>query len=98
MATDQLSKNNPDGTVVGQSASDLISFYGAATVAQPSGSAQGAVSTTVSTVLGVAVSGGFAFPTSTALENLVVQCNANRVLVDKLRADLVSLGLIKGSA
>jgi hypothetical protein len=28
MAADQLSKKNPDGTVLGQSSSDKIGFYG----------------------------------------------------------------------
>lgn len=35
MATDQLSKKCPDGTVLGQSASDLVGFYGVTPVAQP---------------------------------------------------------------
>jgi hypothetical protein len=35
MAADQLTKNPPDGTVYGQSASDKISFYGATPVVQP---------------------------------------------------------------
>lgn len=34
MAADQLSKKNPDGTKLGQSASDLISLYGVTPVVQ----------------------------------------------------------------
>lgn len=34
MATKQLSDNNTDGTVMGQSATDKISFYGVTTLAQ----------------------------------------------------------------
>lgn len=44
MATRQLSDNNPDGTVLGQSASDPIGFHGTAPSAQRSGAAQAAVS------------------------------------------------------
>lgn len=36
MATKQLSDANPDGTVLGQSSSDKISFYGVTTVTQQS--------------------------------------------------------------
>lgn len=46
----QLSDGNPDGTIFGQDASDLISFYGADPVAQPTNVASvtttGATSTT----------------------------------------------------
>jgi hypothetical protein len=36
MAIKQLSDKNPDGTVVGQSAADLVAFHGATPVAQAS--------------------------------------------------------------
>ena len=35
MAVDQLSKKCPDGTVLGQSTSDKIGFYGVTPVVQP---------------------------------------------------------------
>jgi hypothetical protein len=35
MAVDQLSKKCPDGTALGQSASDKVGFYGTTPVAQP---------------------------------------------------------------
>lgn len=58
MAADQLSKLNPDGTLLGQSITDKLGFYGLATpIVQPSGAAQGTVasltSTFVSLVAGV---------------------------------------------
>lgn len=34
MSTNQISQGNDDGTIFGQSASDLISFHGAAPIAQ----------------------------------------------------------------
>ncbi len=36
MAIKQLSDKNPDGTVLGQSAADLVAFHGATPVAQAS--------------------------------------------------------------
>jgi len=36
----QLSDGNPDGSCLGQSATDKVAFYGAAPVAQRSGAAQ----------------------------------------------------------
>lgn len=35
MAVHNLSNGNPDGTLLGQSASDLVAFYGATPVDQP---------------------------------------------------------------
>ncbi len=43
MPVKQLSDGNPDGTVLGQSPCDLISFYNVAPVPQRSGAAQAAV-------------------------------------------------------
>lgn len=57
----QLSDGNPDGTSLGQAATDLISFYGATPIAQRSGAAQAtslvgtASSTAVDTNLKAAV-------------------------------------------
>ncbi len=85
MAEKQLSDNGPDGTVLGQSASDLIAFYGADPVAQRSGSAQAAVATTAATS-----TSPFGYTSS--------QANAIIALVNELRAALVAVGIIKGSA
>jgi len=41
MAARQLSDGNPDGTTLGQDASDKISFYGATTVARQATAAAG---------------------------------------------------------
>lgn len=43
MSVDFLSKNNPDGTAVGQSATDKVSIFGGTPVVQPSGNAQAAI-------------------------------------------------------
>lgn len=74
------------GSTLGESASEKISFYGFTPVVQPSGSGQAAVATTAATS-----TSPWGFSTST-------QANAVVTLVNQVRADLVSLGLIKGSS
>lgn len=79
----QLSDGNPDGTCLGQSATDLISFYGeTTTVAQQSVTAIG-----TTTISQVATSGKWAFASSTAAVAFV---NRVKSIQDKLDA----LGLI----
>lgn len=80
----QLSDNNPDGTSLGQSATDKVSFYGVTPVVQPSGSAQAALTLTTATT------SGFGFASSAAF-------NAFTAQLEELRASLVDLGLIAGS-
>lgn len=74
-----LSDANPDGTVLGQSASDKIAFYNATPIAQRSGAAQAVVGTAGATY-------------SQAEINAIV------TLVNEMRATLVALGLMKGTA
>jgi hypothetical protein len=99
-ATDSLESNTPKtggGFVVGQSAADLVGFYGATTVVQPSGAAQAAVTD---------ASGGTAAATNgvltlTGTYNITILANAIATLAaqsNAIRNALVSLGLIKGSA
>jgi len=64
-------------------------------VARPSAAAQSAVATTAITTLATT-------PTATdiavAVNSLIARQAANITLVNQLRADLVTLGLLKGSA
>lgn len=85
MALDHLSNLNPDGTSLGQSAADKISFYGVTPIIQRSGASQGTFTTTMTQ------STGWGFLTSTA-------ANAAVALLTEIRAALVALGAIKGSA
>lgn len=93
----QLSANNPSGVSMGQSTTDLISFYGATPIAQKSGAAQAAVTD---------ASGGTGAPTNgiltiTATYNSAILANAIATLAaqgNAMQAVLVSLGLMKGSA
>lgn len=87
---------NPYGDAqIGDAATDTLGFYGATPVVQPSATAQSAVATTAITTLATT-------PTATdiavAVNSLIARQSANVTLVNKLRADLVTLGLIKGSA
>ncbi len=78
---------SPDGYVLGQSTSDLVGFYGLTTpIAQRGVAAQSAVITTAATS-----SAPFGFATA-------AQADAVVTLVNELRAALVALNLIKGSA
>jgi hypothetical protein len=86
MAIKHLSDKNPDGTVLGQSAADLVGFFGATAVSQPADANQAAPSSTAATN-----GTPFGFTTST-------QANALIACVRQIQSDLVKLGLIKGSA
>lgn len=85
MSVDYLDKNSPDGAALGQSASGKIAFYGASPIAQRSGAAQAAVTTTAATS-----TSPVGFSTNT-------QANAIVTLVNELRAAMVALGLIAGA-
>ncbi len=81
----QLSDGNDDGTSLGQSTSDKVSLYGVTPIVQRAGASQAAMSTTMTQ------STGWGFATSTAADAAVA-------LLLELRAALVALGAIKGSA
>ena len=51
MAVEYIDKANPDGTSFGQSASDLISLYGATPVAQRGNASQAAATDAASTTV-----------------------------------------------
>lgn len=81
MANKQLSDGGPDGTILGQSASDLIGFHGTAGTAQVALSATAAVSTAAAT------SGSAIYGFTSAQANGVI------LLANALRAALVTKGI-----
>lgn len=81
-----LSNYDPDGTTLGQNASDKISFYGVTPIAQRSGAAQAAVTTTAATS-----TTPYGYSTTTQADAIVT-------LVNELRAWAVAIGGFKGSA
>lgn len=56
MSVDELSKLNTDGTRLGQSAADKVSFYGSTPVTQRAASIQGASVVSVSSNITIAAS------------------------------------------
>lgn len=73
MSIKQLSDGGPLGTQLGQSATDLVGFYGTTPAVQPASAGQSAITAGASLVGVVA-------------------------LVIEIRAALVTLGILKGSA
>lgn len=72
-------------------------FYGASPIAQPSGSTQAAIATTVITTAATSTT-PYGFATITQANNVAIIADACRTLVNQIRTDLITLGLIKGSA
>lgn len=72
-----------DGLCIGDAATSKLAFNGATPVTQPANAAQAAVS-------GGALNSGDA-----GTDTVIGEC---RTLVNRLRLDLVTLGLIKGAA
>lgn len=94
MAVKQLSDGSPSGVNLGQSAADLVGFYGATAVAQPAATAQSAVPTTALTAL---TSGETLVGAISLINQLITRVAANTVLNNQTRSDLVTLGIMKGS-
>jgi hypothetical protein len=91
MAGKQLSDGNPTGTTLGQSTTDLIAFYGVTPVAQPASASQAAITTSVVSSFSTAGPTVWGFASGT-------QAAAAIALLNILQSNLVTLGLIKGSA
>lgn len=82
----ELDDGGSAGTRLGRSATEsLVAFYGKTPVVQPTATAQSAVATTASTT-----TTPYGYTTSAQAEGIVT-------LLNRIRTDLVNLGLIKGS-
>ncbi|WP_420104572.1 hypothetical protein [Bosea sp. (in: a-proteobacteria)] len=94
--------------VLGRTAAAQRAFFGATPIAQPASANQAAVTATVGAnvaTTGATNSTPYGFTTAAQANDLVTRVNeskalgeANKVLLNQMRADLVALGLIKGSA
>jgi len=89
MGVDYIGTNKPDGMSLGLSTTEKISFYGVTPIVQRSGASQAAVSTTASVNTTDGAVAGYATTT---------QANALVTLTNEIRAALVAVGIIKGSA
>ena len=90
MAGKQLSDGNPTGTTLGQSITDKIAFYAVTPITQPTHADQAAITTTVVSGYSTNTVTVWGFASGT-------QASAAIALLNVLRSNLVSLGLIKGS-
>lgn len=87
---------SPDGYQVGQSATDKVGLYGATPVAQRAGADQVVVTAAVGTKIATGI-----LADATASFSQTVTNNNNATIAASLaeiRAALVAIGLIKGSA
>lgn len=106
--TEYLDKNPVGGTTFGQTSAALVAFYGATPVAQPSGTSQSAVATTaITTAISTAATNSSPYGYATAgqadaivaaVNSLISRGAANTTLINQMRSDLVTLGILKGSA
>ncbi|MES2355606.1 MAG: hypothetical protein V4568_14650 [Pseudomonadota bacterium] len=95
-----------NGIQFGRSLSDFVGFYGATPVVQPTNASQAAVavvtdgssgSASATTGIQALTSSYNSGILSNTIATLAARVNANIALSNQMRADLVSLGLIKGS-
>ena len=100
------SDGGPDGTLLGQSSTDKIAFYGATPIVRPTSASQAAITTTAITapVTTVATSSApFGFTEAqansivAAVRSLIVRVDAQTTFNNQARTDLIALGLIAGS-
>lgn len=95
MSVEYLGIGEDDGTVLGRDGTaDKVGFYGATPVVRPSGAGQAAVATTAITTVETYTTTVWA----ASINSLIERVDALTTLANQLRADNVTLGLIKGSA
>jgi hypothetical protein len=103
-----IAANTTTGTKIGTAAAQKLGFWNATPVIQQASNAQNAVATTVGAALLTNASvqnTGFGYATNTIADSVITNVNTLRVdvlaintLVNRLRADLVTVGIIKGVA
>ena len=87
MATyETVTYNSPDGAKVGTTSAELLGFWGATPIVQPSSASQAAVTTEAAQTIS-----GSNFGYTSAQANGII------TLLNRLRTDLVNVGIIKGS-
>lgn len=83
MAAFQLSDGNPDGCVFGQSAADLIAFYGATPIVKPAATAQSSFASTAITTAPSTVITSVGSTSLTAAD--VTRLNAGFARIEEVR-------------
>lgn len=80
-----VSQSNPQLDGLSFTSGSTLGFFGVSQTTQPANAAQGALASTTATAA------GYGFTTSTAFTAFIAQ-------LENIRASLVTLGLLKGSA
>jgi hypothetical protein len=95
MATIQeLGDSGPDGTRLGLTSSSLVSFWGKTPVNQPNATNQFAVTTSaLTTITDIVTTASM----TGAINAVVARVDSLSLFAYQLRADLVEIGIIKGS-
>lgn len=96
MAVRQLSHGNSDGTMLGQSATDKVGFFGVTAAVQPTSANQAAVATSTITTAATSTT-PYGYATTTQADAIPAQIVLLRTLCNQMRSDLVTLGILKGS-
>lgn len=82
-----LGDANASGTVLGRTSVQTVGFYGATPTTRRSATSQAAVTAT----------GGTTALGSATVASIHSLANANKTLLNQLRADIVAMGLIAGA-
>ena len=94
MAVKNVLDGHLDRSLIGASVTEKFAFWGKTPVIQPTATAQSAMSTTAVTTL---VTTPTATDIATVVNAVIARQEAVVTLVNRLRADLVTVGIIKGS-
>jgi hypothetical protein len=95
MSVKQHSDGGPDGNTFGQSTTDKIAFWGKTPVDQPAATNQFAVTTSaLTTITDIVTTASM----TGAINAIVARVDSLSLFAYQLRADLVEVGIIKGSA
>jgi hypothetical protein len=90
----ELGDGGPDGTRLGTTSSELVGFWGKTPVNQPNGTNQFAVTTTaLTTITDIVTTASM----TGAINAVVARVDSLSLFAYQLRADLVEIGIIKGS-
>ena len=96
LASESFANPTLTGNIKVGGASDSVGFFGATVTTQPTSASEAAV--TVNTITTAATTTTpWGYGTSTQANNVATEVASAVTLVNQIRADLVTLGLIKGS-
>jgi hypothetical protein len=90
----ELGDGGPDGTRLGKATTELVGFWGATPVDQPADTNQFAITTTaITTITDIVTTASM----TNVINGLVARVNSISLWADRVRTDLVEVGIQKGS-